>query len=58
VKEAKNQGCQASYQRIPGMYNAKLVSGDNDSNHEVGTFNYSRTVNSIKAWIARNEERF
>ena len=56
VKEAENQGCRVVYQRIPGMYNAKLVSGDDYSDNEVDTFDYSRTVSSIKAWIAHNEE--
>jgi len=58
ANEAENHGCRAVYQRIPGMYNAKLVSGDDSSDHEVDTFDYSRTVSSIKAWIFRNEERF
>ena len=58
VKEAENHGCRAVYQRMPGMYNAKLVSGDDFSDHEFDTFDYSRTISSINAWIVRNEERF
>ncbi len=57
VKEAENHGCRAVYQRIPGMYNLKLVSGDDYSEDEVDKFDYSKTVNSIKAWLAQNEER-
>jgi len=57
VKEAENHGCRAVYQRIPGMYNVKLVSGDEYSEDEVDKFDYSKTVNSIKAWLAQNEER-
>ncbi|MBA7534534.1 hypothetical protein ES705_26782 [subsurface metagenome] len=58
VKEAENHGCQAVYQRIPGMFNVNLVSGDEYSDNEVDKFDYSRTVNSIKAWIAQNEGCF
>lgn len=43
VKEAEGHGCRVAYQTVPGTYNEGLVS------------DYSRTVNSIKAWITRNE---
>ena len=46
------------YQRIPGTYNAKLVSKENCSDNEIDKFDYSKTVNSITAWIAKNEEWF
>ena len=58
VKVAENHGCRTVCQRISGMYNAKLVSGDNYSNHEVDTFDDSRKVNSIKMWIERNKMQF
>ena len=58
VKEAENRGCRVAYRRIPGMYNVKLISGDDYSDDEIDTFDYSKTVNSIKAWIAQNEEWF
>jgi hypothetical protein len=58
VKEAENRGCRAAYQKIPGTYNAKLASGDEFSEGKIDTFDYSKTVNSIKAWIAQNEEWF
>lgn len=49
VKEAENHGSRVVYQRIPGMYNVKLVSGDDYSEDKVDMFDYSKTVNSIKA---------
>ena len=58
VKEAEKHGCRVAYQRIPGMYNVKLISGDNNSDKKVDEFDYSKTVISIKAWIAKNAERF
>ncbi len=58
VKEAENHGCRVAYRRIPGMYNVKLISGDDYSDDEIDTFDYSKTFNSIKAWIAQNEEWF
>ena len=57
VKMAENHDCRTVYQRIPGMYNAKLVSGDDYSDHEVDSFDYSRTVSSIKAWITHREDQ-
>ncbi len=57
VKEAEKLGCRAVYQRIPGMYNVKLISGDDYSEEEVDKFEYSKTINSIKAWFAQNEDR-
>ena len=58
VKEADNQGCRVEYQKIPGMYNVKLFSGEDKSDVKVDVFDYSRTVNSIKAWNVQNEEFF
>ena len=58
VKEVENHGCQTVYQRIPGTYNAERVSGDDNSDQEVEIYDCSRTINSIKAWIAYKEERF
>ncbi len=58
VKEAENQGCRAVYQRIPGMNNMKLVSENDYSVEKVDKFDCSKTVNSIKAWLAQNEEWF
>ena len=58
AKEAETHGCRVVYQRIPGMYNVKQVSDDDYSDQKIDTFDYSRTVSSIKAWIARNEERY
>ena len=57
VKEAEKHGYRVAYQRIPGMYNVKLISGDNNSDKKVDELDYSKTVISIKAWIAKNAER-
>ena len=57
VKEAENHDCRAVYQRISGTYNVKLVSGDDYLEDEVDKFDYSKTVNSIKAWLAQNEDQ-
>ena len=51
VKEAENHGCQVAYQRIPGMYNVKLISENDDSNEKIDDFDYSKTVNSINLLI-------
>ena len=58
VKEAENHGCRVAYQRIPGTYNAKLISGESPSVAKIDKFDYSKTINSIKAWIAKNKEWF
>ena len=58
VKEADDHGCQVISQRISGTYNAKMVSGDGNSGTNVDRYDYSKTVNSIKAWIAKNKEWF
>jgi len=58
VKEAEKQGCRVRYQRIPGMYNVKLVSGVDNTNKKIDEFDYSKAVNSIKTWIAQNAEWF
>ena len=58
VKEAENHGCKEAYQQIPGMYNVKLVSGDEYSKDQVDEFDYSSTINSIKAWITQKKEWF
>jgi len=41
------------YQKIPGMYNVKLVSGDEYSKDEGDIFDYSSTVNSIKPGLLK-----
>ena len=51
VKEAEKHECRAVYQRIPRMYNVKLVFEDEYSNDEIDTFDYSKTVNSINSLI-------
>jgi len=56
AKEAERHGCKAVYQRIAGMYNVKIVSRDDNSRHEVDSFDYSKTVDSIKLWIAQNKK--
>jgi len=43
---------------IPRTYNQKLVLGDDYSDNKVDAFDYSRMVNSIKAWIEQNKEWF
>ncbi len=58
VKEAENHGSRVVYRKISGMYNTKVVSGEDYSDQEFDTFDYSRTISSIKAWIARNKEQF
>ena len=58
VKEAEKQGCRVAYQRIPGMYNVKLFSGDDISDKKIDEFDYSKAVNSIKTWISKNAEWF
>lgn len=58
VKEAEAHGCQAVYEKIPGMYNVKLVSEGDYLNEEADRIDYSKTVNSIKHWVARNAEWF
>jgi len=58
AKEANDHGCQVMSQRISGTYNAKIVSGDDYSSSKVDRFDYSKTINSIKAWIAKNKEWF
>jgi len=58
VNEAEKHDCRAAYQRIPGTYNAKLISGDGytGSDNKVDAIDYSETVNSIKVWVTQNEE--
>ena len=56
VKEAENHGCYALYQKISGTFNEKVISGDDCSSDNVEKFHYSKTVDSIKAWIAKYEE--
>ncbi len=56
VKEAEKHGCRVAYQRIPGMYNVKLASGDDISDKKIDEFDYSKAVNSIKTWISKNAE--
>ena len=58
VKEAENHGCRVAYQRIPGMYNVKKFSENDDSNEKIDSFDYSKTVDSIKEWIAQSAEWF
>ena len=58
VKEAERYGYRVAYQRIPGMYNVKLVSGVDDTNKKIDEFDYSKAVNSTKTWIAQNAEWF
>ncbi len=58
VKKAENHGFQVAYQRIPGTYNAKLISKEDDSDAKIDNFDYSKTINSIKAWLTKNKERF
>jgi len=58
VKEAEKHGCKEVYQQIPGMYNMKLVSGDEYSKDQVDEFDYSGTINTIKEWIAGMKEWF
>ena len=58
VKEAEKHGYRVAYQRIPGMYNVKLFSGDDNSDKKIDEFDYSKTVNSIKTWISKNAEWF
>ena len=58
VKEAEKHGCQVVYQRIPGTYNAKSISGNGYKEGEVDTFDGTKTVNSIKLWITQNEDQF
>lgn len=53
VKEAENHGCKVVYQKIPGMYNVKLVSGDEYSKDEGDIFDHSSTVNSIKPGLLK-----
>ena len=58
VKEAENHGCKEVYQKIPGMYNVKQVSGDGYSKEEVEELDHSSTINSIKEWITQKKECF
>jgi hypothetical protein len=58
VKEAEDHGCRVVYQKIPGMYNVKLVPEGEYSGEEVEKVDYSRTVKSIKSWIAENAKWF
>ena len=58
VKEAEKHGSRVVYQRIPGMYNVKLISEDDKSDKKIDEFDYSKTVNSIKTWISKNAEWF
>jgi len=48
VKEAEKHGCKEVFQKIPGMYNVKQVSGDGYSKEEIEEFDHSSTINSIK----------
>ncbi|HUS51047.1 MAG TPA: hypothetical protein VMZ91_12840 [Candidatus Paceibacterota bacterium] len=38
------------------MYNVKLISGNDNSGDKGDRFDYSRTVNSIKAWNAESKK--
>ena len=58
VKEAEKHGCKEAYQKIPGMYNVKLASGQESSKGQVEEFDYSATMGSIKEWIARMKDWF
>ena len=58
VKEAENHGCRTAYQKIPRTYNAKVLSKGEYSDEDIDKIDYSKTVNSIKNWIARNEKWF
>ena len=58
VKEAEKHGCRVVYQRIPGMYNVKLISEDDNSDKKIDEFDYSKSVNSIKTWISKKAEWF
>ncbi|NHJ20733.1 MAG: hypothetical protein EAX91_07325 [Candidatus Lokiarchaeota archaeon] len=56
VKEAERNSCRFAYQKIPGMYNVKFVSGKDKSNNNFNYFDCSRTINSIKKWMKKQEE--
>ena len=43
---------------IPRTYKTKLVLGNGYSEDQVEAFEYSRMVNSIKAWIKKNKDWF
>ena len=58
VKEAENHSCHVAYRRISGMYNVKQISENDDSVEKIDDFDYSKTVNSIKEWIAQSAKWF
>jgi len=59
LDEIEGQSNDSRFGRsISGTYNAKLAHGDNYSDNQVDAFDYSRMVNSIKAWIEQNKEWF
>ncbi|MFX0074330.1 MAG: hypothetical protein ACFE96_02730 [Candidatus Hermodarchaeota archaeon] len=56
VKEAERNCCRFACQKIPGMYNVKIISGNGKANSDVDYFDCTRTVNSIKEWIKKQKE--
>jgi hypothetical protein len=56
VEEAERNGCRFAYQKIPGMYNIKLITGNDITSNDINCFDCSRTINSIKEWIKEQEE--
>ena len=58
VKEAETHGCRTVYQKIPGTSNVKVVAEGDYSDDNFDKFDYSKTVHSIRNWIAQNEKWF
>ena len=56
VKQAEKNGCQMVYQKVPGMYNVKRLSGNEYSGEELDMFDCSKTINSIKTWLQQIKE--
>jgi len=59
LDEIEGQSDDSRFGRsIPRTYNANLVLGNSHSEEQVEAFEYSRMVNSIKAWIKKNKDWF
>ncbi|KKM70413.1 hypothetical protein LCGC14_1441050 [marine sediment metagenome] len=51
VDKAGQHNNQVIYQKIPGMYNEKIIDPRMDLPDDVDVFNYDSLINTIKEWI-------